>query len=150
MMAFALRLLLTLYGYKVFHKKVRVHGFFKVMNPRNVQIGDNLSINHGVFIQARNKICLGNNVTLSPYCMLLDSGLNVDDIWKSRDYARHIDGTIIIGDGVWIGGGAIVLSGVSIGPHSVVGAGSVVTKSFPEGVVIAGNPARVIREVPRL
>lgn len=50
-----------------------------------------------------------------------------------------------IGDGVWLGGGAIVCPGLSIGDNTVVGAGSVVTRSLPAGVLAAGNPCRVIR-----
>ena len=54
---------------------------------------------------------------------------------------------IEIGDNVWIGGGAIVLPGVSIGADSVIGAGAVVTKDVSAGVLAAGNPARVVRSV---
>jgi len=52
---------------------------------------------------------------------------------------------IIIGDNVWLGGGAIVCPGVTIGENTVVGAGAVVTKDLPANVVAVGNPARVIR-----
>jgi maltose O-acetyltransferase len=52
---------------------------------------------------------------------------------------------ITIGDNVWLGGGVIVLPGVSIGDDSVIGAGSVVTKDVPAGVVAVGSPARVVR-----
>ena len=54
---------------------------------------------------------------------------------------------ISIGDNVWIGGGAIVLPGVSVGADSVIGAGAVVTKDLPAGVLAIGNPARVVRSV---
>jgi maltose O-acetyltransferase len=54
---------------------------------------------------------------------------------------------IVIGDNVWLGGGAIVLAGVTIGADSVVGAGAVVTRDVPPGVVVVGNPARVLRPV---
>lgn len=57
---------------------------------------------------------------------------------------------ITIGEGCWIGMNAMILPGVALGPHTTVGAGSVVTKSFPEGhCIIAGNPARVIRCLPK-
>lgn len=52
-----------------------------------------------------------------------------------------------IGSDVWVGGGAIILPGVRIGPRAVIGAGSVVTRDVPEGVFAAGNPCRVIREI---
>ena len=54
---------------------------------------------------------------------------------------------IVIGDNVWLGGGVIVCPGVTIGADTVVGAGSVVTRDLPAGVVAVGSPARVIREV---
>jgi maltose O-acetyltransferase len=52
---------------------------------------------------------------------------------------------ITIGDNVWLGGGVIVLPGVTIGPDTVVGAGAIVTKDLPPGVVAVGNPARIVR-----
>lgn len=54
---------------------------------------------------------------------------------------------IVIGDNVWLGGGAIIMPGVTIGENSVIGAGAVVTKDIPANVVAVGNPARVIRSV---
>ena len=60
---------------------------------------------------------------------------------------RTIAHPIKIEDGVWIGGGAILLPGVTIGRNSVIGAGSVVTRSIPENVVAVGNPCRVIKTI---
>ena len=54
---------------------------------------------------------------------------------------------VILRKGCWIGANSIILPGVEIGENSVVGAGSIVTKSFPKGVVIAGNPAKLIKEI---
>ncbi|MMZ68427.1 Galactoside O-acetyltransferase [compost metagenome] len=54
---------------------------------------------------------------------------------------------IAIGNNVWIGGGVSILPGVTIGDNTVIGAGSVVTKNIPSGVIAAGNPCRVIREI---
>jgi maltose O-acetyltransferase len=62
---------------------------------------------------------------------------------RSREYGKPID----IGSDVWVGGGALILAGVTIGSRSVIGAGSVVTRDIPEGVLAAGNPCRVIRAV---
>jgi acetyltransferase-like isoleucine patch superfamily enzyme len=56
-------------------------------------------------------------------------------------------GAVELGENVFIGNGARILKGVTVGAHSVVGAGSVVVSSIPEGVIAAGNPARVIREL---
>ena len=54
---------------------------------------------------------------------------------------------VVIGDDVWVGGAAVILPGVTIGSHAVIGAGSVVTRDIPDGVFAAGNPCRVIRDI---
>lgn len=59
------------------------------------------------------------------------------------EYARPIR----IGNNVWIGGGAIILPGVTIGDHSVIGAGSVVVHDVPAAKVVAGNPVRILRDI---
>jgi maltose O-acetyltransferase len=62
---------------------------------------------------------------------------------RREEYGKAID----IGSDVWVGGGAIILAGVRIGSRAVIGAGSVVTRDVPEGVLAAGNPCRVIRQI---
>jgi maltose O-acetyltransferase len=62
---------------------------------------------------------------------------------RREEYGKPVE----IGDDVWIGGGAIILPGVRIGTRTVIGAGSVVTKDIPDGVLAVGNPCRVIRTV---
>jgi maltose O-acetyltransferase len=64
----------------------------------------------------------------------------------TRALGLELGNAIAIGDDVWIGGGAIICPGVTIGERSVIGAGSVVTKNIPAGVIAAGNPCRIIRE----
>ena len=67
----------------------------------------------------------------------------------AADDARTMRERMLVGDDVWLGGGAIVLPGVTIGADTVVGAGSVVTRDLPAGVVAVGNPARVVRTPER-
>lgn len=62
---------------------------------------------------------------------------------RKEELGKPID----IGSDVWVGGGAIILAGVSIGSRAVIGAGSVVTRDVPEGVFAAGNPCRVLRTI---
>jgi maltose O-acetyltransferase len=68
--------------------------------------------------------------------------------WNAEQRRREEFGKpVTIGDDVWVGGGAIILPGVTIGSRAVIGAGSVVTRDVPAGVFAAGNPCRVIREI---
>ena len=126
----------------LYRKNLYVHGKFKVVNRGNVKFGQRCSINYGVFILGQCNIEIGNDVTLSAKCMLLDSGLDL-----SSNERLHTKGFIILKDGVWIGAGAVILSNVIVGKNSVVGAGSVVTKDVPDNVIVAGNPAKVIRSL---
>jgi maltose O-acetyltransferase len=127
----------------VFHQWINVYGKFVVENPRNVKIGKACAINFQVYILGRQSITIGDNVTLSAGCMLLDAGLELNGYCNTNNMP-HTEGAIRIEDGVWIGAGAIILQGVTIGRKSVVGAGSVVTRDVPPFTVVAGNPARPI------
>ena len=137
------RLIFNAYGYFIFGKRVGVLGFFTVGNPKNVVIGSDCGINHGVYILGHSRVEIGSGVVLSARCMLIDSGLVLDG-YANKDFPAHMEGFIRIEDGVWIGAGAIILPGVTIGRKSVVGAGSVVTKDVQPYTVVAGNPARPI------
>lgn len=90
------------------------------------------------------KIVLGKGCYIAPGTGLINA--NHDP----ADPDEHLPGKdIVLGEGCWLGMNVTVLPGVTLGPHTSVGAGAVVTKSFPEGwCVIAGNPARKIKEVP--
>lgn len=139
-------LLLQIYGYLKLGKRATVWGRFTVVNAQNVHMGHGCSINHGVFLLGRDEITLGNHVTLSANCMLMDTGLDLQHYLDSKTPNKvHIKSFIRIEDNVWVGAGAIILPGVTIRKNSIVGAGSVVTKDVPENVVVAGNPAKVIR-----
>ena len=132
---------LQLWGLFVFGRRVGILGSFTVANPRNVKIGSDCGINHNVFILGHSKIVIGNGVVLSAGVMLIDSGLHLDGFAKA-EFPAHFDSYVIIEDGVWIGAGAIILPGVTVGIKSIVGAGSVVTKDVPPYTIVAGNPAR--------
>lgn len=109
----------------------------------NIRLGRNAFINyHCVFLDCA-PIEVGDNLQMGPAVQLYTAEHPLDaELRRSGlEYARPIR----IGDDVWIGGGAIILAGVTIGDGSVVGAGSVVVRDVPPGRVVVGNPARVVR-----
>jgi maltose O-acetyltransferase len=108
-------------------------------------IGARTFVNFGLVALDVARITIGDDVQIGPHVQLLTPTHPVEpgprrDKWEAAE-------PITIGDNVWLGGGVIVCPGVSIGADTVVGAGSVVTKDLPAGVVAVGNPARVIRSV---
>ncbi len=126
------------------HVPWRVHFTSRVVNPERVVRGKNTfpGDSPGCYIQAANGIYIGDNTNIGPGVGLISA--NHDP----TDNTRHLPGPPIrIGRDCWIGMNAVILPGVTLGDGVVVGAGAVVTHDFPDRVVIAGNPARVIREI---
>ncbi len=108
-----------------------------------ITVGARCFANFGLVALDVAPITIGDDVQIGPNVQLLTPTHPVDpgprrDKWESAQ-------PITIGDNVWLGGGVIVLPGVTIGADTVVGAGSVVTKDLPAGVLAVGNPARVVR-----
>lgn len=117
-----------------------------------ISIGDDTRI-HGSCIHAWKSIAIGKRCLIAANCQIVDSNGHPTALDCPEIRIRETDRPrpVVICDDVWIGTGAIILPGVTIGRGSVVGAGAVVTRDVPGGVVIAGNPARVVRsraEVP--
>lgn len=111
----------------------------------NVKVGNNTVINHsGVFLDT-NEINIGKHALIGPKSGLYGA-IHPFDV-EARNEGIEKAKTINIGDGAWLGGKVTVVPGVSIGKHSVIGAGSVVTKDIPNDVVAVGNPCRVIRKI---
>jgi maltose O-acetyltransferase len=110
-----------------------------------IRIGARTFANYGLVALDVAPITIGEDVQMGPNVQLLTPTHPLDpELRRSKWEAAE---PITIGDNVWLGGGAIVLPGVSIGEHTVVGAGSVVTKDLPSGVLAVGNPARVVRSL---
>ncbi len=110
-----------------------------------IKIGDNCGFS-GVTIGAKEKILIGNNVLIGANAVLTDFDWHhLDPALRRKDSGRSRP--IIIEDHVFIGINAMILKGVHIGQHSVIGANAVVTGDIPGNCIAAGNPARVIRTI---
>ena len=116
-----------------------------------IKIGENVGIS-GTTIYAWNSIEIGANTLIGANCKILDSDLHPIDAEDraKKEYADYVKtAPVIIGKNCFIGCNTLILKGVNIGDNSVIGAGSVVTKSIPANVIAAGNPALVIRKIEK-
>jgi maltose O-acetyltransferase len=111
----------------------------------NLRIGPRTFINYGLVALDVAAIEIGADCQIGPNVQLLTAFHPVEA--EPRRAKLEAAAAIAIGDNVWLGGGVIVLPGVTIGDDTVVGAGAVVTKDLPPGVLAVGNPAREIRPV---
>lgn len=112
----------------------------------NIHIGENFYSNFNLTILDCAEVIIGKNCMIAPNVGIYTATHPIDPIQryeKGVEYAKKI----IIGDNCWIGAHVVICPGVTIGDNVVVGAGSVVTKSFGDNVVLAGNPAKVIKNI---
>ena len=108
----------------------------------HLEIGDNVFINFGTSIVAASRVSIGSDSLIGTHVTVMDT-----DFHRVEDKAWDTSGQpITIGQRVWLGNRSIILKGVNIGDDSVVAAGAVVTRDVPPRTVVAGNPARVVRE----
>ncbi len=129
-------------------KNLTVIGKPCITGGEKLSVGDNFRINDQVYINARSGVTIGNDVTLSHGAKILSTGYDAERFLATGERVHTEDTPVVIGDHVWICANAVVLPGVSITGHNViVAAGSVVTKSIADNhVIVAGNPARIIRK----
>jgi len=123
------------------------------VNPRlvvdygvNIHLGENFYSNWNLTMLDVCPIRIGDNAMIGPNCQFLTPLHPLDP--QDRNSGVEYGKPITIGDNFWAGGGVIVLPGVTLGDNVVAGAGAVITKSFGDNVVLGGNPARVIKEIP--
>ena len=168
------RLQCRLRGQRVrFGKNFRVAGRLDIRGPGTVVFGDDctvvatrfapvtpythspqavIQIGHRVVLHGTRLGCC-QRIEVAENCLLADARLFDTDFHALESAGRHrwhtagVTKPVMIGPDVWIGAGAMILKGVSIGAHAVVGAGSVVTRDVPPWAVVAGNPARVVKQL---
>ena len=116
-----------------------------ITNPV-VSIGDRCLIGKGSGIVGHFSITIGNDVWTGHHVYITDQNHGYEDVSVPISRQSQPERAVIIGDGSWLGHGSIILPGVTIGEHVVIGANSVVTKNIPSFSVAVGSPARVIRK----
>lgn len=110
-----------------------------------LEIGESTFINFGTTIAASHSVRIGRECQIGPHCMFMDNAYHSVDPEQRNVVPPSLP--ITIGDNVWVGARAIILPGVTIGDHSVIGAGSVVTRDVPARTFAAGAPCRVVRSI---
>lgn len=112
---------------------------------KHVHFGKNVYANYNLTMVDDTHIYVGDNTMIGPNVTIATAGHPIDP--ALRDVQAQFNMEVHIGRNVWIGGGCVLLPGVSIGDNTVIGTGSIVTKDIPANVVAYGNPCRVIREI---
>lgn len=111
----------------------------------NITLGERVFFNFNCVVLDVAPVRIGSGVLFGPAVQVYAAThpLGARERGTGLEYGKPVE----IGDDVWVGGGAIICPGVRVGARAVVGAGSVVTRDIPAGVLAAGNPCRVIREI---
>ncbi len=112
---------------------------------RNTHLGSNVYANFNLTLVDDTDVYIGNSVMIGPNVTIATAGHPIDP--ELRRKVAQFNIPVRIGNNVWIGAGAVILPGITIGDDSVIGAGSIVTKDIPAGVVAVGNPCRVLRPI---
>ena len=111
------------------------------VNLGKVKVGNNVVIMNGSLMMASGGITIEDNTMLAANVQLISNNHDLDKRAIITCLPIHIK------KNCWIGAGATILRGVTIGENSVVGAGSVVTKDVPDNVIVAGNPAKIVKNI---
>ena len=122
-------------------KRVRIKRGLRVKNAVNITLGNDVSIGRNVIMEAQAPISIGD-------CTLIASGVTIVTAIHNMPERNVSASPVKIGNNCWLGAGAIILPGVVIGDDVTVGAGSVVTKNLPAGMIYVGVPARPLKPHP--
>lgn len=115
-------------------------------NPPQITIGSGVHATRNLTIQCANKVTIGENVLIASDVFIVDYNHGMSPLTANYlDNPLDISEGVTIEEGVWIGNNVVILPHVTIGKKSIIGAGSVVTKTIPPYAIAAGNPARVIK-----
>ncbi len=112
----------------------------------HIELGERVFFNYNCVVLDVCRVRIGDFTLFGPGVQILTATHPLEaDLRRTQELGKPVD----IGSDVWVGGGALILPGVRIGSRTVIGAGSVVTRDVPDGVLAAGNPCRVLRSLDR-
>jgi acetyltransferase-like isoleucine patch superfamily enzyme len=135
------------------HCRLGRDAFFDTPAGGRIEIGDDVIINRGCVLVSYSHITIGSDTLIGEYVSIRDANHGTD-IGLPIRLQPHSSSPILIGSDVWIGRGAIVLKGVTIGDGAIIAANSVVTRDVPPAAIVAGAPAKLLRyrtkSVPQL
>ena len=134
---------------------IRDHARLEVVNRSNVskqphlRIGNDVNIEQGVHIICQGEVIIEDEVSITPYCVIVDTDHPFNDPDKQPKIGSRLNSDensrVRIGKGSFIGAHSVILPGVDIGRGCVIGAGSIVTKNVPDYCLVSGVPARIVR-----
>lgn len=118
---------------------------FRCDYGKNIHVGESFYANFNCVILDVAEVIIGKNCMIAPNVAIYTATHPIDPVERNggTEYAKKV----VIGDNCWLGGNSVICPGVTLGNNVVVGAGAVVTKSFGDNVVLAGNPAKVIKTI---
>jgi maltose O-acetyltransferase len=113
----------------------------------NIYTGEKVFFNFNCVVLDVTRVSIGSRTLFGPNVQIYTAThpLDADERASGLEYAKPVT----IGSDVWVGGSAVICPGVSIGDRAVIGAGSVVTRDIPPNVFAAGNPCKILRQLPR-
>lgn len=118
---------------------------FRCEFGKNISIGNDVYINFGCIILDCAEVTISDNTLIGPNIGIyaVNHVINAEERINGGCFGKPVN----IGKRVWLGGDVKIMAGVTIGDESIIGAGSIVTRNIPSGVIAAGNPCKVIREI---
>ncbi len=119
--------------------------FYSNFGGGHIHFGKNVYCNFGVTMVDDTHIYIGDYTMIAPHVVIATAGHPI--LPELREKGYQYNAPVRIGKNCWIGTGALIMPGVTIGDNVVIGAGSVVTKNLPDNVIAVGNPCTVLREV---
>lgn len=128
-------------------REINIEPTFNCDYGRNITVGENFYANFGCVILDCAEVKIGDDCFIGPQVGIYTACHPIDPI--ERNSGMEFAKPVVIGNNCWIGGHATINPGIILGDNIVVASGAVVTKSFPDNVVIGGNPARVLKEIKK-